>query len=64
MNENSQPGQPETPVNMLEPIEADFMAGKPFDPSLSGQAETPVHLLDPIEGTAQFDQKATELKAS
>lgn len=64
MNENSQRGQSETPVNILEPIEADFMAGKPFDPNLFGQVETPVHLLDPIETTSESDQTAAELKAS
>jgi hypothetical protein len=31
------------------PIEVDFMAGQPIDPSKYGRTETPVNMLEPIE---------------
>ncbi len=49
MNTNPRFGRTETPVNLLEPIELDFMAGAPADPARYGRTETPINLLDPIE---------------
>ncbi|MBX9623911.1 MAG: hypothetical protein K2X82_08850 [Gemmataceae bacterium] len=49
MSTNPRYGRTETPINLLEPIEIDFMAGQPFDPSKYGRTETPINLLEPIE---------------
>jgi hypothetical protein len=49
MNTNPQHGRTETPINMLEPIEIDFMAGQSVDPARYGRTETPVNALEPID---------------